>query len=254
MKKILIFALSAVCILSGQAAVTFIKAVPKDQDVPLWMRYPKISPDGSKIAFSYQGDIYYVPVSGGEAVRLTATDDYESQPIWSNDSRTIAFVSDRFGGMDIFTMSVDGGKATRVTTHSGTETPLAFSPDDKYIYFSAAIQDPASSAMWSASWLTELYRVKATGGRPEQITATPVCSISFDTPAARTSGASTTHPQWPATFSIMTQPTEATPRLHSIPARTATRYTPLKAGWCSSASATEAPSTSTRQQWTTLRT
>ena len=181
MKKILIFALSAVCILSGQAAVTFIKAVPKDPDVPLWMRYPKISPDGSKIAFSYQGDIYYVPVSGGEAVRLTATDDYESQPIWSNDSRTIAFVSDRFGGMDIFTMSVDGGKATRVTTHSGTETPLAFSPDDKYIYFSAAIQDPASSAMWSASWLTELYRVKATGGRPEQITATPVCSISFDT-------------------------------------------------------------------------
>ena len=143
------------------------------------MRYPKISPDGSKIAFSYQGDIYYVPVSGGEAVRLTATDDYESQPIWSNDSRTIAFVSNRFGGMDIFTMSVDGGKATRVTTHSGTETPLAFSPDDKYIYFSAAIQDPASSAMWSASWLTELYRVKATGGRPEQITATPVCSISF---------------------------------------------------------------------------
>ena len=123
----------------------------------------------------------YVPVSGGEAVRLTATDDYESQPIWSNDSRTIAFVSDRFGGMDIFTMSIDGGKATRVTTHSGTETPLAFSPDDKYIYFSAAIQDPASSAMWSASWLTELYRVKATGGRPEQITATPVCSISFDT-------------------------------------------------------------------------
>ena len=181
MKKILIFALSAVCILSGQAAVTFIKAVPKDPDVPLWMRYPKISPDGSKIAFSYQGDIYYVPVSGGVAVRLTATDDYESQPIWSNDSRTIAFVSDRFGGMDIFTMSVDGGKATRVTTHSGTETPLAFSPDDKYIYFSAAIQDPASSAMWSASWLTELYRVKATGGRPEQITATPVCSISFDT-------------------------------------------------------------------------
>ena len=63
--------------------------------------------------------------------------------------------------MDIFTMSIDGGKATRVTTHSGTETPLAFSPDDKYIYFSAAIQDPASSAMWSASWLTELYRVKA---------------------------------------------------------------------------------------------
>ena len=147
---------------------------------PLWMRYPKISPDGTKIAFSYQGDIYYVPVEGGSAVRLTATDAFESQPIWSNDSKKLAFVSDRFGGMDIFTVGVEGGKATRITTHSGTETPLAFSKDDKYIYFSAAIQDSASSVMWSAAWLTELYRVKADGGRPEQVTATPVCSVSFD--------------------------------------------------------------------------
>ena len=116
------------------------------------------SPDGTMIAFSYRGDIYYVPVSGGEAVRLTSSASFESQPVWSNDSRTIAFVSDRFGGMDIFTVGTGGGNAVRITTHSGTETPLAFSPDDKYIYFSAAIQDPASSAMWSSSWVTELYR------------------------------------------------------------------------------------------------
>ena len=146
---------------------------------PLWMRYPKISPDGSKIAFSYQGDIYYVSSDGGEAVRLTSTDAYESQPIWSNDSRTIAFVSDRFGGLDIFTVGIEGGKALRITTHSGAETPLAFSPDDRFIYFSAAIQDPASSVMWSSSWVTELYKVNATGGRPVQVTATPVCSVSF---------------------------------------------------------------------------
>ena len=181
MKRIIYLMLSAAFALSAQAATSQLHAAPAaDGDTPLWMRYPKISPDGSKIAFSYQGDIYYVNTDGGKAVRLTATDDCESQPIWSNDSRTIAFVSDRFGGMDIFTMSIDGGKAVRVTTHSGTETPLAFSPDDRYIYFSAAIQDPASSAMWSASWLTELYKVKAEGGRPMQITATPVCSVSFD--------------------------------------------------------------------------
>ena len=181
MKRIFYLMLSAFLALPLQAVTSQLHAGPvHGPETPLWMRYPRISPDGSKIAFSYQGDIYYVSTDGGEAVRLTATDDYESQPVWSNDSRTIAFVSDRFGGMDIFTMSIEGGKATRVTTHSGTETPLAFSPDDKYIYFSATIQDPASSAMWSASWMTELYRVKAEGGRPEQITATPVCSISFD--------------------------------------------------------------------------
>ena len=132
----------AAILLCGGMAVS--AAAPADDGAaPLWMRYPKISPDGTMIAFSYRGDIYYVPVSGG------------------NDSRTIAFVSDRFGGMDIFTVGTGGGNAVRITTHSGTETPLAFSPDDKYIYFSAAIQDPASSAMWSS--LSGEVRRRASG-------------------------------------------------------------------------------------------
>lgn len=182
MKKIFYLMLTAALALTAQSAVSELHAAKTGStDTPLWMRYPNISPDGTKIAFSYQGDIYYVPAAGGEAVRLTFTEDYEYQPVWSPDSRTVAFASDRFGGMDIFTVGIEGGKAVRLTTHSGTEAPLAFSPDGKYIYFSAAIQDPASSALWSGSWLTELYRVPVTGGRPEQIAANPICSISFDT-------------------------------------------------------------------------
>ena len=180
MKRIFSLAFPAFLMLGALTAYAASDDAPAGRDgAPLWMRYPKISPDGSKIAFSYQGDIYYVSSDGGEAVRLTSTDAYESQPIWSNDSRTIAFVSDRFGGLDIFTVGIEGGKALRITTHSGAETPLAFSPDDRFIYFSAAIQDPASSVMWSSSWVTELYKVNATGGRPVQVTATPVCSVSF---------------------------------------------------------------------------
>lgn len=182
MKKIFYLMLTAALALTAQSAVSELHAAKTGStDTPLWMRYPNISPDGTKIAFSYQGDIYYVPAAGGEAVRLTFTEDYEYQPVWSPDSRTVAFASDRFGGMDIFTVGIEGGKAVRLTTHSGTEAPLAFSPDGKYIYFSAAIQDPASSALWSGSWLTELYRVPVTGGRPEQIAANPICSVSFDT-------------------------------------------------------------------------
>ena len=182
MKKIFYMMLTAALALTAQSAVSELHAAKTGStDTPLWMRYPNISPDGTKIAFSYQGDIYYVPAAGGEAVRLTSTEDYEYQPVWSPDSRTVAFASDRFGGMDIFTVVIEGGKAVRLTTHSGTEAPLAFSPDGKYIYFSAAIQDPASSALWSGSWLTELYRVPVTGGRPEQIAANPICSVSFDT-------------------------------------------------------------------------
>ena len=175
MKKIFYMMLTAALALTAQSAVSELHAAKTGStDTPLWMRYPNISPDGTKIAFSYQGDIYYVPAAGGEAVRLTSTEDYEYQPVWSPDSRTVAFASDRFGGMDIFTVGIEGGKAVRLTTHSGTEAPLAFSPDGKYIYFSAAIQDPASSALWSGSWLTELYRVPVTGGRPEQIAANPI--------------------------------------------------------------------------------
>lgn len=48
---------------------------------PLWLRDVKISPDGQSIAFTYRGDIYTVPSGGGEARRITATEDYESNPV-----------------------------------------------------------------------------------------------------------------------------------------------------------------------------
>mgnify|MGYP000119714927 CR=1 FL=1 len=41
------------------------------QDNPLWMRYCAISPDGTTIAFTYKGDIYTVPSTGGRASQIT---------------------------------------------------------------------------------------------------------------------------------------------------------------------------------------
>ncbi|MDE6287580.1 MAG: hypothetical protein K2M00_02205, partial [Muribaculaceae bacterium] len=72
---------------------------------PLWLRDVKISPDGSTIAFCYKGDIYTVPAAGGNATRLTATDDYEANPVWSPDSRSIAYATDRNGNFDIYVIS-----------------------------------------------------------------------------------------------------------------------------------------------------
>ena len=150
------------------------------QERPLWLRYPAISPDGKTIAFAYQGDIYTVPSTGGEARRLTSTEAYESFPVWSPDGKHIAFTSDRnSSGTNIYLMSAGGGKARQLTTHSGKEVPQAFTPDGRYLIFKAHIQDPASSALFPNAMLTELYRVPVTGGRPEQILATPAEAVSI---------------------------------------------------------------------------
>ena len=149
------------------------------QAQPLWMRYCAISPDGQHIAFTYQGNIYIVSSSGGRARQLTTAPGYEYAPIWSHDGRTIAYAADVHGNFDVFTIDAYGGAPKRMTTHSASEMPLAFAPDNKQLYYSAALQDPATSAQFSAAWLTELYRVPVEGGRPQLVTPHPVCNISF---------------------------------------------------------------------------
>lgn len=146
---------------------------------PLWLRDVQISPDGSEIAFCYKGDIWKVSSTGGNATRLTTDASYESNPIWSPDSKKIAFASDRHGNFDIFVMDSNGGQTKRLTFNSNNETPEAFGPDGKDIYFSASIQDPASSALFPSARMTELYAVPINGGASRQILGTPALAISF---------------------------------------------------------------------------
>lgn len=146
---------------------------------PLWLRDVKISPDGDRIAFTYKGDIYTVPTKGGEATRLTTSDDYESSPVWSPDGSLIAYASDRHGNFDIFVMPSTGGTPRRLTTHSSAETPEAFSPDGKYVLYSASIQDPSQSALFPTARLSELYQVPVKGGAFTQVIATPANRIAY---------------------------------------------------------------------------
>ena len=146
---------------------------------PLWMRYPAISPDGRTVAFTYKGSIYTVPAAGGEARRITSDESYDYAPVWSPDSKTLAYACDRFGNFDIFTVPASGGAPKRLTTHSAAEMPYAFSPDGKKIYYGASISDPAASALFPKGSMSELYAVSVDGGRPERVLATPAEAVSF---------------------------------------------------------------------------
>ena len=67
-----------------------------------WLRKSAISPDGTRIAFSYQGDIFVVSSEGGLARQLTSSAAYESDPVWAPDGKQIVFTSSREGSKDIW--------------------------------------------------------------------------------------------------------------------------------------------------------
>ena len=149
-------------------------------NTPLWMRDVKISPDGNTIAFTYMGDIWTVPTKGGQATRITHTEDYyEDHPVWSPDSKSLAFSGNRTGNFDIFMVDAQGGTPVQITFDSSNETPEAFSPDGELIYFSAALQDDAQNILFPTGRLTEFYQIPVTGGNPVQIAGIPIQMPSF---------------------------------------------------------------------------
>ena len=79
------------------SASTMTALAQEPSEGPLWMRYSAISPDGSTIAFAYKGDIFTVPVTGGQARQITSNAAFDSRPVWSPDGSRIAFASYRMG-------------------------------------------------------------------------------------------------------------------------------------------------------------
>jgi tricorn protease len=139
---------------------------------PLWLRYPAISPDDKTIAFSFRGHILTVPASGGTAVPLTAGSAHDSAPVWSPDSKFIAFTSDRYGHYDVYLISSQGGAARRLTTYSTDAVPTGFTPDGQYVLFNATRMGAASSALFPVRIFPQLYKVWIEGGREAEMVLT----------------------------------------------------------------------------------
>nr|WP_194975153.1 S41 family peptidase [Aquiflexum lacus] len=151
----------------------FVFSILSAQETPNWLRYPSISPDGSKIVFTYKGDLYAVPSLGGKATQLTFHEAHDFMPVWSKDGSKIAFASDRYGNFDVFVMSAEGGPATRLTYHSNDEMPYSFSADDNSVIFGGVRQDLAEHRQYPKGSQPELYQVPVKGGRIDQVWTIP---------------------------------------------------------------------------------
>jgi tricorn protease-like protein len=148
---------------------------------PLWMRYPALSPDGSQIAFAFEGSLFIVPAGGGVARLLVANGHHSFAPVWSADGRRIAYASDVHGNFDVFVVDALGGPSRRLTTHSTNELPLSFAPDGQAVLFSAQRMDARTAVQFPGRQVGELYRVSIEGGkRPVQVFSTPALSGSFN--------------------------------------------------------------------------
>ncbi|WP_198664955.1 S41 family peptidase [Lewinella sp. IMCC34191] len=143
------------------------------QSSPNWLRHAAISPDGSRIAFTYRGDLYTVPAVGGDANRLTYHDAHDYMATWSADGQRIAFASNRYGNFDVFVMPATGGDATRLTYHSADEMPFAFGASDSTVIFGGQRQDAAEHRQFPTGSQPELYTIPATGGRVGQLLTVP---------------------------------------------------------------------------------
>ncbi len=98
-----------------------------------WMS-SDVSGDGRTIVFDLLGDLYTMPIEGGQATPFTRGMALDNQPRFSPDGKKIVFVSDRSGGYNLWTISVDKKDTVQITTGNTNnyESPV-WTPDGKFI-------------------------------------------------------------------------------------------------------------------------
>ena len=134
------------------------------------LRFP--ATNGTDVVFSYAGDLWTVPLKGGEARRLTSHVGYEMFGRYSPDGKTIAFTAEYDGNREVYSIPAQGGEPVRLTYTSTNgrddlgdrmgpnNMVMTWSPDGKSIVFRNRIGDGFEGQLWTVS---------PEGGMPAQI-------------------------------------------------------------------------------------
>ncbi len=116
-----------------------------------------LSPDGTKLAMSMRDaatrDIWVVDLVRGTRSRLTFAGNYNTQPAWSPDGKTIAYrnVDDQ----NLYVIPSDGTGDPRLLVQTGALP--SFTPDGRWVVFSSRLKGSAAGGD------ADLFMVDASG-------------------------------------------------------------------------------------------
>ncbi|MBL8265988.1 amidohydrolase family protein [Steroidobacter sp.] len=137
-----------------------------------------VSRDGKTLVFDLLGDLYQLPISGGQAVRVTSGLAFDSQPRYSPDGRQLLFVSDRDGSDNVWVADADGNNARQVTreTNNIFISPV-WTPDGGSIVVSKA-SGAAGVRDWATRGEVALHLYSLAGGAGLKVSGAPLLTIA----------------------------------------------------------------------------
>jgi Tol biopolymer transport system component len=108
-----------------------------------------VSPDGKSILFDMVGDLYTLPIQGGQAKRITSGLPFDSQPVFSPDGKMIAFTSDRDGADNLWIANADGSDPKQLSKDKqGDFISPAWTPDGEYVLVSRSPEGLGTHEIW----------------------------------------------------------------------------------------------------------
>ena len=94
--------------------------------------FPSLSPDGTRVAFAREGDLWVQPLDGAPPVRLTFEGEHLSHPTWTPDGDSVSLDS----GTELWTRRADGGGQPVLTaTHERGVVAPKWSPDGTWLIY-----------------------------------------------------------------------------------------------------------------------
>ena len=120
------------------------------------LRQPTVS--STEIVFVYAKDLWKTSIKGGNAIRLTSNEGYESLPHFSKDGKQIAFTAEYDGNTDVYVIPSEGGEPKRLTWHPGGDFVQGWTPDGKVLFRSGREARPTQTS--------KFFTVSPNGGLP----------------------------------------------------------------------------------------